>query len=89
MGLHHFIKTLPNGYDTMLDDKANLSAGQKQLITIARAMIDNPSLLILDEATSSVDTRTEVLIQQAMDKLTVGKTSFVIAHVFQLLKMQT
>ena len=80
VGLHHFIQTLPHGYDTVLDDKANLSAGQKQLITIARAMIDHAPLLILDEATSSVDTRTEVLIQQAMDKLTVGKTSFVIAH---------
>ena len=80
VGLHHFIQTLPHGYDTVLNDKANLSAGQKQLITIARAMIDNAPLLILDEATSSVDTRTELLIQQAMDKLTVGKTSFVIAH---------
>lgn len=80
VGLHNFIKTLPQGYDTVLNDKANLSAGQKQLITIARAMIDNAPLLILDEATSSVDTRTELLIQQAMDQLTVGKTSFVIAH---------
>ena len=80
VGLHHFIQTLPHGYDTVLNDKANLSAGQKQLITIARAMIDHASLLILDEATSSVDTRTELLIQQAMDQLTVGKTSFVIAH---------
>jgi ATP-binding cassette, subfamily B, multidrug efflux pump len=86
VGLHHFIKTLPNGYDTILDDKANLSAGQKQLITIARAMIDNKPLLILDEATSSVDTRTEVLIQHAMDKLTVGKTSFVIAHRLSTIK---
>jgi len=80
VGLHQFIKTLPNGYDTILDDKASLSAGQKQLITIARAMVKTAPLLILDEATSSVDTRTEMLIQQAMDKLTVGKTSFVIAH---------
>lgn len=80
VGLHHFIKSLPNGYDTELNDKANLSAGQKQLITIARAMIANAPLLILDEATSSVDTRTELLIQEAMDKLMVGKTSFVIAH---------
>lgn len=80
VGLHHFIKTLPKGYDTVLDDKANLSAGQKQLITIARAVVENAPLLILDEATSSVDTRTEVLIQEAMDKLTIGKTSFVIAH---------
>jgi ATP-binding cassette, subfamily B, multidrug efflux pump len=86
VGLHHFIKTLPMGYETILDDKANLSAGQKQLITIARAMVDNKPLLILDEATSSVDTRTEVLIQQAMDKLTVGKTSFVIAHRLSTIK---
>ena len=86
VGLHHFIQTLPHGYDTVLNDKANLSAGQKQLITIARAMIDNAPLLILDEATSSVDTRTELLIQQAMDKLTVGKTSFVIAHRLSTIK---
>jgi ATP-binding cassette subfamily B protein len=80
VGLHHFIRSLPNGYDTVLDDKANLSAGQKQLITIARAMVENAPMLILDEATSSVDTRTEVLIQEAMDKLMAGRTSFVIAH---------
>ena len=80
VGLHHFIMTLPKGYDTMLDDKANLSAGQKQLVTIARAMIENAPMLILDEATSSVDTRTEELIQRAMDKLTAGRTSFIIAH---------
>lgn len=80
VGLHHFIMTLPKGYDTVLDDKANLSAGQKQLVTIARAMIENAPMLILDEATSSVDTRTEELIQKAMDKLTVGRTSFIIAH---------
>jgi len=80
VGLHHFIKTLPGGYDTVLNDKANLSAGQKQLVTIARAMIQNAPLLILDEATSSVDTRTERIVQEAMDKLTEGKTSFVIAH---------
>lgn len=80
VGIHHFIKTLPKGYDSILNDKANLSSGQKQLITIARAMVENAPLLILDEATSSVDTRTEVLIQEAMDKLTIGKTSFVIAH---------
>ena len=80
VGLHHFIKTLPHGYDTVLDDKANLSAGQKQLVTIARAMIENAPMLILDEATSSVDTRTEELIQKAMDRLTVGRTSFIIAH---------
>ena len=86
VGLHHFIKSLPHGYDTVLNDKANLSAGQKQLMTIARAMIDNAPLLILDEATSSVDTRTEVLIQEALDKLTVGKTSFVIAHRLSTIK---
>ncbi|MGE7839822.1 ABC transporter ATP-binding protein [Lysinibacillus sp. NPDC093712] len=86
VGLHHFIQTLPHGYNTVLNDKANLSAGQKQLITIARAMIDNAPLLILDEATSSVDTRTDLLIQQAMDRLTVGKTSFVIAHRLSTIK---
>jgi ATP-binding cassette subfamily B protein len=80
VGLHHFIRTLPHGYDTVLNDNANLSAGQKQLLTIARAMIENSPLLILDEATSSVDTRTEVLVQQAMDQLMKGRTSFVIAH---------
>ena len=80
VGLHHFIKTLPHGYDTVLGDNVSLSAGQKQLLTIARAMIENAPLLILDEATSSVDTRTEALVQRAMDKLTVGRTSFVIAH---------
>jgi ATP-binding cassette, subfamily B, multidrug efflux pump len=85
-GLHHFIHTLPKGYDTVLDDKANLSSGQKQLITIARAMVANSPLLILDEATSSVDTRTEVLIQQAMDKLMAGRTSFVIAHRLSTIK---
>lgn len=80
VGLHHFIMTLPEGYDTVMSDKANLSAGQKQLVTIARAMVENAPMLILDEATSSVDTRTEVLIQRAMDKLTEGRTSFIIAH---------
>jgi ATP-binding cassette subfamily B protein len=80
VGIDHFIRTLPEGYDTVLNDNASLSAGQKQLITIARAMIENTPLLILDEATSSVDTRTEVLIQEAMNRLTVGRTSFVIAH---------
>ncbi|MCL2078984.1 MAG: ABC transporter ATP-binding protein/permease [Oscillospiraceae bacterium] len=80
VGLHHFIRTLPDGYETVLNDKASLSAGQKQLLTIARAMIQNSPLLILDEATSSVDTRTERLVQEAMDKLTRGRTSFVIAH---------
>lgn len=80
VGLHHFIKTLPQGYDTMLGDNASLSAGQRQLVTIARAMIQNAPMLILDEATSSVDTRTEVLIQNAMDRLMAERTSFVIAH---------
>ncbi|MBE5108356.1 ABC transporter ATP-binding protein [Bacillus thuringiensis] len=80
VGLDHFIRTLPKGYDTALNDKASLSVGQKQLLTIARAMVKKAPLLILDEATSSVDTRTEALIQEAMDKLMVGKTSFVIAH---------
>lgn len=80
VGIHHFIESLPMGYDTLLNDKVNLSTGQKQLITIARAMVEKAPLLILDEATSSVDTRTEELIQRAMDKLTVGRTSFVIAH---------
>ena len=86
VGIHHFISTLPQGYDTVLNDKANLSAGQKQLITIARAMIENAPLLILDEATSSVDTRTEIQIQKAMDKLTEGRTSFVIAHRLSTIK---
>ena len=80
VGLHHFIKTLPEGYDTVLGDNASLSAGQRQLVTIARAMIQDSPMLILDEATSSVDTRTEVLIQNAMDRLMAGRTSFVIAH---------
>ena len=86
VGLHHFIRTLPQGYDTVLNDKANLSAGQKQLVTIARAMIQNAPLLILDEATSSVDTRTERHVQEAMDKLTQGRTSFVIAHRLSTIK---
>jgi ATP-binding cassette subfamily B protein len=77
----HFVQTLPNGYDTVInDDATNISQGQKQLMTIARAFLSNPSILILDEATSSVDTRTEVLIQKAMQKLMEGRTSFVIAH---------
>ena len=86
VGIDHFIRTLPKGYDTVLNDKANLSAGQKQLITIARAMIENAPLLILDEATSSVDTRTEIQIQKAMDKLTEGRTTFVIAHRLSTIK---
>jgi ATP-binding cassette subfamily B multidrug efflux pump len=77
----HFVRTLPDGYDTVLDDEgANVSAGEKQLITIARAFLAEPAILILDEATSSVDTRTEVLIQRAMRKLRQGRTSFIIAH---------
>ena len=80
VGLDHFIHTLPQGYDTVLNDRVNLSAGQKQLVTIARAMIEDAPLLILDEATSSVDTRTEALVQAAMDKLSENRTSFVIAH---------
>ena len=86
VGIHHFIHTLPCGYDTVLDDKASLSAGQKQQLTIARAMIENAPLLILDEATSSVDTRTERIIQKAMDALTEGRTSFVIAHRLSTIK---
>jgi ATP-binding cassette subfamily B multidrug efflux pump len=77
----HFVRTLPDGYDTVLDDEAsNVSAGEKQLLTIARAFLADPAILILDEATSSVDTRTEVLIQKAMSRLRSGRTSFVIAH---------
>jgi ATP-binding cassette, subfamily B, multidrug efflux pump len=86
VGLHHFIKALPEGYHTVLNDKASLSEGQKQLITIARAMIQNAPLLILDEATSSVDTRTERIVQAAMNQLTVGRTSFVIAHRLSTIK---
>lgn len=85
-GLEHFILTLPHGLDTILDDKVSLSVGQKQLMTIARAMIENAPMLILDEATSSVDTRTEVQIQRAMEALTVGRTSFVIAHRLSTIK---
>jgi len=80
VGLHHFIETLPDRYETVLGDNATLSAGQRQQITIARAMVDGSPLLILDEATSSVDTMTEKVIQDAMDRLTEGRTSFVIAH---------
>ena len=77
----HFVRTLPDGYDTVIDDDAtNLSAGEKQLLTIARAFLADPPILILDEATSSVDTRTEVLIQRAMTRLMRGRTTFVIAH---------
>ena len=80
VGLHAFVQRLPDGYDTVLSDHVSLSVGQKQLITIARAMVQNRPMLILDEATSAVDTRTEILIQKAMDKLMAGRTSFVIAH---------
>ena len=86
VGLHHFIQTLPEGYDTVLSDADSLSAGQKQLVTIARAIIQDAPLLILDEATSSVDTRTERLVQAAMDRLTEGRTSFVIAHRLSTIK---
>ncbi|MCL2226393.1 MAG: ABC transporter ATP-binding protein/permease [Oscillospiraceae bacterium] len=86
IGLHSFIASLPNGYDTVLNDEAALSEGQKQLVTIARAMIHAAPMLILDEATSSVDTRTEALIQGAMDMLMEGRTSFVIAHRLSTIK---
>lgn len=79
--MDRFVKSLPEGYDTVLDDEgANVSAGEKQLLTIARAFLASPSVLILDEATSSVDTRTEVLVQKAMSALRSDRTSFVIAH---------
>ena len=80
VGMDHYIRTLPKGYDTELNDRSSLSAGQRQLLTIARAMVENAPMIILDEATSSVDTRTELLVQNAMDRLTRGRTSFVIAH---------
>ena len=80
VGMDHFIMTLPEQYDTVLNDRSSMSAGQRQLLTIARAMVENAPMIILDEATSSVDTRTERLVQDAMDKLTSGRTSFVIAH---------
>lgn len=82
----HFIRTEPKGYDMVLAEETNISAGQKQLLTIARAMVQNAPMLILDEATSSVDTRTEILIQTAMDRLTKGRTSFVIAHRLSTIK---
>ena len=86
VGIHHFIMTLPKGYDTLLDDSLVLSAGQKQQITIARAMVEDAPMLILDEATSSIDTRTEQIIQRAMDQLMEGRTSFVIAHRLSTIK---
>ena len=85
-GISDWVSGLPNGYDTVLGDNVSLSAGQKQLVTIARAMVENAPLLILDEATSSVDTRTELQVQKAMDKLTNGRTSFVIAHRLSTIK---
>ena len=86
VGVDHFVKTLPEGYDTILNEEANISAGQKQLLTIARAMLSKAPMLILDEATSSVDTRTEIIIQNAMDKLMEGRTSIVIAHRLSTIK---
>ena len=86
VGLEHYVKTLPDGYNTILSDADSLSAGQKQLLTIARSMVVNTPFLILDEATSSVDTRTEKLVQDAMDKLTKGRTSFIIAHRLSTIK---
>ena len=86
VGLDHFIKTLPHSYDSVLSENDSISAGQRQLLTIARGMIENSPFLILDEATSNVDTRTEELVQKAMDKLTEGKTSFIIAHRLSTIK---
>lgn len=85
-GLDKFVRSLPSGFDTELSESSSISAGQKQLITIARAMLQNSPMLILDEATSSVDTRTELVIQRAMDELTKGRTSFVIAHRLSTIK---
>ena len=83
----HFIRTLPNGYDMLIDEEAgNISQGQKQLLTIARVILTNPRILILDEATSSIDTRTEQQIQSAMDNLMKGRTSFIIAHRLSTIK---
>ena len=86
VGLTHFIKTLPNGFDSVIGENDSVSAGQRQLLTIARGMIENSPFLILDEATSNVDTRTEELVQKAMDKLTEGRTSFIIAHRLSTIK---
>ena len=86
VGIDHFINTLPNGYNSTISDNDSVSAGQRQLLTIARGMIDDAPFLILDEATSNVDTRTEELVQKAMDKLTEGKTSFIIAHRLSTIK---
>ena len=86
VGIDHFIKTLPGGLDAVLEDNDSISSGQKQLLTIARGMVEDAPFLILDEATSNVDTRTEILVQKAMDKLTEGKTSFIIAHRLSTIK---
>ena len=86
VGVDHFIRSLPKGYDSVIGDNDSMSAGQKQLLTIARGMIEDAPFLILDEATSSVDTRTEELVQKAMDKLTEGRTSFIIAHRLSTIK---
>ena len=86
VGIEHFIKTLPNSYNYILADNDSISSGQKQLLTIARAMLQKTPFLILDEATSNVDTRTEEMVQKAMDKLTEGKTSFIIAHRLSTIK---
>ncbi len=86
VGVDHFVKTLPGGLDAMIEDNESISQGQKQLLTIARGMIEDAPFLILDEATSNVDTRTEELVQKAMDKLTVGRTSFIIAHRLSTIK---
>ena len=86
VGVDHFIKSLPNSYNTVIEDNESISTGQKQLITIARGMLDNAPFLILDEATSNVDTRTEELVQKAMDKLMEGRTSFIIAHRLSTIK---
>ena len=85
--VHHFIKTLPNGYNSMINEESsNISQGQKQLLTIARVVLADPKILILDEATSSIDTRTEIQIQAAMDHLMQGRTSFIIAHRLSTIK---
>ena len=80
VGLHHYIMSLPNGYDTVLDDKASLSQGQRQLLTIARAMVEDAPILILDEATSALDTESERLVQEALENLMRNRTTIVIAH---------
>ena len=86
VGIDHFVKTLPGGLDSSVGDNEAISSGQKQLLTIARGMIEDAPFLILDEATSNVDTRTEELVQKAMDKLTEGRTSFIIAHRLSTIK---